>query len=486
VLVACGSSQPVVPDAGPGTVDAAVDAPEQLPDASDIVDAPEPPGTPSWTRQFGGSAADSLSAVALASDGGIVLAGLSNGMVDLGGGAIGGVGEQRAIIIAKLTATGEHVWSRALPIASSFSESAPAVAIAVNLADDTIYLATGATAASVDVGTGALPRLGGIDLLLVKLASDGTVSAARRLGGTLANTGARDLALDTAGNLYVAGGVAPLHGGGGSSATIDLGTGAITGTGTHDAWIASFDPALASRWSRKLGSPTFPIGISADAIAIDPAAQRVVVCGSFNGTVDLGGGARTAAGTHRDIYLATLARSDGGYVADAILGGTGDEDCADLAIAGTSRVVAGSFAGTLTIGGVSRTAIGFHDAFVAKLDGDSATFVTSFGAFQKSAGVNAITGSGLAGGGFGGTIDLAGTPLTAAMFGSGFAAQLDPAGAAAWAARLVDQGGGRVLAVADAPGGAVVVGSYEGALLIDGVQVSSHGFTDMFVARLAP
>ena len=480
-LAACGSSPPPAgdpADAAIGADDAAApDAPE------DPLDAP--PASKPWAKRFGGNASDVADALAVLADGGIILAGHSNGVIDFGGGAIGVGGESRFFVIARLTRDGDHVWSKGFAVGGNLGEPTPVTSIAVNSADDSIYVATGATRLAIDPGTGTLARLGPRDLVLLRFTSDGTVTHARRLGGTNASIFATGLALDGAGNI-VAAGAFDTTATSEPTASIELGTVPLVGSGTSDAWAASFDATLATRWSRKLGEPTFPGGNTVGAVAVDPVTGNVVTCGTFRSTVDFGGGPRVPVSAGRtDLFLVSLDRTSGAYVADTTTGGSSNENCSDLAIdASGARHIAGTFAGTTSIGGLTATAPGFNSGFAAVLVGNTASSLTAFGAPDESAAANSITSTGLVGGGFGGTIEIGGQALTTTAFNSGVVARLDGTGAATHAVKMVEIGTGTVLAVADGPDGAIVVGSYEGQLDIDDVPVGSTGFRDIFVARL--
>jgi hypothetical protein len=481
-VAACGSTLP--PDGVP--IDAAIgdDDAAASPDAPEVpVDAP--PASKPWAKRFGGNASDVADAVAVLDDGGIILAGHSNGVIDFGGGPIGVGGETRFFVIARLTRDGDHVWSKGFAVGGNLGEPTPVTSIAVNPADDSIYVATGATRLEIDPGTGTLARLGPRDLVLLRFTSDGTVTHARRLGGTNASIFATGIALDGAGNI-VAAGAFDTTATNEPTASIDLGTGALVGSGTSDAWAASFDATLASRWSRKLGEPIFPGGNAVGAVAVDPITGNVVTCGTFRSTVDFGGGPRVPVSAGRtDLFLVSLDRTSGAYAADTTTGGSSNENCADLAIDATgARHIAGTFSGTTSIGGLTATAPGFNSGFAAVLVGSTASSLTAFGAADESAAANSITSTGVVGGGFGGTIDIGGQTLVTTAFNSGVVARLDSTGAATHALKMVETGTGTVLAVADGPDGAVVVGSYEGQLDIDDVPVGSTGFRDIFVARL--
>jgi hypothetical protein len=103
------------------------------------------------------------------------------------------------------------------------------------------------------------------------------------------------IAVDTRGHVYVTGGF------GGS---VNFGGGERTAAGESDIFVASYGAAGTYRWDRTFGGAERALGW---AIAAD-AAGNAYVTGRFQGTVDLGNGARTAAGSW-DVFLVSFCGS---------------------------------------------------------------------------------------------------------------------------------------------------------------------------------
>jgi hypothetical protein len=105
------------------------------------------------------------------------------------------------------------------------------------------------------------------------------------------------------------------------------------------------------------------------SIALDNDGN-VYVAGSFTGTVDFGGGDRTAAGGE-DIFIVKFD-SDGNYVWDYTPGGDSDGDIAyGIDTDSYGNVYAcGSFSSSVDFGGGLRAATGGLDIFVLKLNPD--------------------------------------------------------------------------------------------------------------------
>jgi hypothetical protein len=97
------------------------------------------------------------------------------------------------------------------------------------------------------------------------------------------------------------------------------------------------------------------------------SAGNVVVAGSFSGSIDLGGGPLTSAGG-LDIYVAKLDPS-GKHLWSKSFNGAGDETAYRLAVSADDHIyLGGQFEGTITFGGGSLTSAGGSDIYVVKLD----------------------------------------------------------------------------------------------------------------------
>lgn len=118
-----------------------------------------------WGRAIGDASPQSLDSVAIDPAGDILIAGLAAGQVDLGGGALQAVGAGDGIV-AKLSADGEHIWSRLLGTEAQDLTWA----VAASPAGETLTAST-TMADAPDFGTGPLPSGATADeqLVIVKL-----------------------------------------------------------------------------------------------------------------------------------------------------------------------------------------------------------------------------------------------------------------------------------------------------------------------------
>jgi hypothetical protein len=131
-----------------------------------------------WSTVFGGQLAQYGYAVAIGPGGDIVIAGGFDGTIDLGGGALSAHGFDD-IWVAKLSADGDHIWSKQF---SSFDMEA-AYAVAVDPSGN--VLPAGYLFGPVDLGGGPLtPTTAEMDMFVAKLDPAGNHLWSKRFGNT--------------------------------------------------------------------------------------------------------------------------------------------------------------------------------------------------------------------------------------------------------------------------------------------------------------
>ncbi|HTN84293.1 MAG TPA: MopE-related protein, partial [Sorangium sp.] len=123
--------------------------------------------------------------------------------------------------------------------------------------------------------------------------------------------------------------------------------------------VSKLDGAAASLWSRRIAQ------VQEMRMGVD-GGGNVVLAGSFTGTLGLGGDTLTSSGGE-DMYLARLD-PDGNVVFSQGYGDAGNQRLVHLAVsAGGSAVLAGTFAGTITLGESTLVAATAQDTFLAKV-----------------------------------------------------------------------------------------------------------------------
>src|SRR5437763_165437 len=154
-------------------------------------------GDPVWSKAFGGAMSDVGNGVAVDSGGDVVLIGTAGGGSNFGGGPIRANGY--SIVVAKFSSAGAPLWSRS--IGDSFSNSGNAVAV-----DPSGNIAvTGAFSGPANFGGGSLISAGGTDIFVARYAADGTPLGAQRFGGADSDAG-NAVAADGSGRSVVTGG----------------------------------------------------------------------------------------------------------------------------------------------------------------------------------------------------------------------------------------------------------------------------------------
>ncbi len=178
--------------------------------------------------------------------------------------------------------------------------------------------------------------------------------------------GTNCVAIDTAGNVYIAGSFQ-------NTADFDPGpdTVILTSGGSFDMFIAKYDKHGSYIWAQNMPAPSSQ---QAEAIAVD-ASGNVYITGSFSNTVDFDPGTGTSSFTSKgsnDIFI-TKYDTDGKYLWVKAIGGTGLDRGADIAVDASGSVyVTGRFADTVDFdpgGNVeNHVSNGNADIFITKYD----------------------------------------------------------------------------------------------------------------------
>ncbi|AUX25314.1 hypothetical protein SOCEGT47_058580 [Sorangium cellulosum] len=369
---------------------------------------------PRFSRRF----ADSVTrGVALAPDGDVVIVGGASGDVDFGGGELaGGPGKGEDVVVARFGADGAHRFSR------RFGDGANqfATAVAVDTAGNAFV--TGRFWGTLDLGTSCrgepivLSSEGESDAFLIKLDATGAVCLAMRYGDAEHHQAGTGVAIDSEGNLLLAG----WFGG-----TIDFGGLELVTQARSDLFIAKLSAAGDHLWSKNAEASN---AAEALGVAVD-GADNVLVVGSFRSKVTFRERPLTTD-DDKDILLVKLG-SNGVARWSEQFGDGADQEGASVAVDLAGDVfVTGSFLGSIEVGDDVHTATGAADAFVARLDPDGGVrWWRSFGdsGEQRAAAVavDRLGGSWVAGR-FSGGVDLGSSALASEGTGDAFLAEIGP------------------------------------------------------------
>ncbi len=248
-------------------------------------------------------------------------------------------------------------------------------------------------------------------------------------------------------------------------------------------------PGQTYLFDRTVGGPGEDAG---NAIALDDEGN-VYMAGSFNGTVNFGGGDRISAGGE-DIYIVKFDR-EGNYLWDYTRGDASDDDVAySMKVDSEGNLlVSGSFVGSIDFGGGLRRAAGGIDIFILKLDPDGNwIWDHTYGNRNNQAGVALAVDHDdnvIVTGRYRNPINFGGGPRPPAGMRDMFVVKLDTGGAYLWDRTFGGEGrdSGRRVAV-DADDNIYIVGNFEYTVDFGGGERTegNTSFYDGYLLKLDP
>jgi hypothetical protein len=278
--------------------------------------------------------------------GNVLITGLYYSTINFGGGVLTSSGSAD-VFVAKFTAAGAHAWSRTCGGTSYDSGRAVAADPSGNV------LVGGSFSDEASFGGAPMTSAGQADLFLAKYSSAGSHVWSSRFGSA-GNEGIHSLGADSDGNILVAGDF---------DTSVDFGGGALTCAGDYDAFLAKLTSGGSHLWSKRFGSTGSDTTWGGAAVSAD---RRVVLAGTFTGTVDFGGGNLMSA-VSRDLFLVEFG-PDGTYAWSLRLGGTEPATAYGVTIDASGQVVlGGSIRGTVSVGGYPLVSAGDDDAYVMRI-----------------------------------------------------------------------------------------------------------------------
>jgi hypothetical protein len=139
---------------------------------------------------------------------------------------------------------------------------------------------------SIDFGGGPVSALNGMEILVARFDSSGTVLWAKTFDSSQPTDYADGVAVDGKGNIYLTGQIS-------STSNVDLGSGPFYPINGPAAFVAELSPAGVPLWSRAFYGAALNSSSEGHALGVD-AAGDVAVAGVLSGSVDLGDAVRTA------------------------------------------------------------------------------------------------------------------------------------------------------------------------------------------------
>jgi hypothetical protein len=359
------------------------------------------------------------------------------------------------IFLARYTAAGALEWVRTGTSASGGGDSH---AVAVDPVGN-CYL-TGSFTGTTSFGTTNVTSAGGSDVFVAKYDRSGALLWVVQQGGGFDDSG-RGIAVDGTNGCFVTG----------------LRQSSSSAT-SRDIIIAKYSATGALQWQRQ------PAGSSSDAgmAAASDASGNVYITGWITGQVNFGATNLTALGA-RDIFIAKYNNAGVLLWASNFGGANGDEGKGVGVDTNGNVYVTGSF--NIGSGGGSDaeklllTKFSTTGAWVWQRELLATFNYYSFSSATDPAGNTWVVG------GVEGAGTLNGVPLASTGGYDGVVAKYNAAGSLVWISQAGGLGGaiGHRVA-ADAGGNVYFTGEYDGSARFGSNSITSHGGSDVFVARL--
>ena len=223
-------------------------------------------------------------------DGDIAVAGWTDGAINFGGATLTPkVGEQRRAVVARLDGSGT-------PKFNQFFESdgdSQVSAIAFHSNGD--LLVGGSFKASIDFGAGAVKAIGPSDDVFVARFDKNNKLLHGVRQGDKSSDQLYDLAVDQAGfPVYV----------GSFQGTVDINSKTqLVGKGIRDGFVVKLaNDDAHGYWGYGFGDALLQ---EARGVGVD-GQGNVIFAGNFQGTIDLGGGLRTAANSSQALFIGSF------------------------------------------------------------------------------------------------------------------------------------------------------------------------------------
>jgi hypothetical protein len=306
-------------------------------------------GSHQWSQRFGNGEDQGANDVAIDAAGNVVVVGTFLGTLDFGGATLDATGNQFTdVFVAKLSAVGSHQFS------ARYGDINAQSASAVSVSPTGAIALAGVFQNAIDFGNNPLTTNGDRDAFVAQLDASGAHLFSIQLGD-----GAEQRALSVA-----SAGDGSIAVGGFTEGDIDLGAGPVTNPGGRQAWWSTYDAVGAAQAGRVL------LGTGAaevQGLGFSPGGD-LWVTGTFETDIDLGAGARPAAGATDDVFVARYTPaaqlSQGSVHGDAFSQGV-----AALAVdASSNPAIAGRFTGQLTFDDATMTSAGSFDGYAIRLD----------------------------------------------------------------------------------------------------------------------
>ncbi len=315
-----------------------------------------------WSKSFGSTSSttyiDLFNALALDSQGNVVVTGTFQGDASFGGASLHSQwGTAVNTVLAKYSTDGTHLWSKNF---ASGNENY-ANGIAIDRSDNIILTGSFFTSVNFASNDGVDRTITSVaptyqNIFVAKFTRDGSHIWSKRFGGANGDKGI-SVATDGNGDVLV---------GGMFYKQTDLGNGTLIGGALDlDSFVAKYSGADGSyRWAVTIVGNN---GCWVNAVKCD-SQNNVVLTGYYYGTFNFRGQSLTSTLNSYDGYAAKY-NSAGGLTWVSGFGGSASDGGSAIAIdASNHPIISGAFNGTATIGGTALVSAGMGDAFLMQLN----------------------------------------------------------------------------------------------------------------------
>ncbi|WP_437687735.1 hypothetical protein [Sorangium sp. So ce176] len=314
----------------------------------------DPSGAHRWSARLGGSGAETLNGLALTPTDGVVLGGTFYGSFMFGGATLSSTNALDSFVVT-LDKDGNPGWARQIGDAADQTLKSIAVDAAGNIVIAGYF--SGSLLCSAPPVSACATSAGGTDIFVRKYAPSGAVLWTR-IYGDASNQFAMSVAVDAQDNVLLTG---RYHG------TLTIGSRQVrnSGLGTN-LFVAKLDSSGNGVWLSDYGDTLSQAGTGIDAAP----SGAVLVTGTYTGSLDFGPAGTLPTNDVQSAFVVSLA-PDGTPVWARWFAGDGPQESASIAVdAKDNVVVTGSVQGVVDLGGGPLPAGGGFDAFVVKLDAE--------------------------------------------------------------------------------------------------------------------
>ncbi|WP_437277126.1 hypothetical protein WME90_38705 [Sorangium sp. So ce375] len=305
-----------------------------------------------WSARFGGSGAETLNGLAVTPEGNLVLGGTFYGSFAFGGTTLSSVNALDSFVVTMSGEKGEQGWARQIGDAADQTLRSIAVDRAGNIVIAGYF--SGKLLCSAPPVPVCAESAGGTDIFVRKYDPLGAVQWTKIYGDDR-NQFATGVAVDGEGSVFVTGRY---------NGTLAVGSRQVKNTGLGpNLFVLKLDSGGNGAWLSDYGDTSSQTGTG---IAVAPSGA-VLVTGTYMGEINFGPAGRLPANDVQTTFVASLA-PDGSPVWARWFAGDGAQESTSIVTdAENNVVVTGSVQGVIDLGGGPLPSGGGFDAFVVKL-----------------------------------------------------------------------------------------------------------------------